>query len=108
MYNKNTIFVVGHAKTNSDNAITSNYKIFFIAFVIDTSTDEVVDLECTATLDITKIFVREFFLGLNFSYFDEKLEDEIMTRYFGTSQKALITAYKDAQKRYIEVKKKYI
>lgn len=108
MYDKNTIFIVGHGKTNSDNAITSNYKIFFIAFVIDTSTDEVVDLECTATLEITKIFVRDIFLGSKFCYYDEELENQIMIRYFGTSQKALITAYKDAQKRYLEVKKKHI
>ncbi|MBR0597818.1 DUF3870 domain-containing protein [Sinanaerobacter chloroacetimidivorans] len=107
MYNKNTIYIVGHGKTSSDNAITSNFKIFFIAFVIDTNTDEVVDLECTASLNITKLFIREIFLGRKFDSFDMELENEISARYFGSSQKALITAYKDAQKRYLEVKKKH-
>jgi len=106
MYNKNTVFIVGHGKTGVDNAITSNYKIFFIGFVIDTSTDEIVDLECTATLDITRRFVESIFLNKNFSAYDEELEAEILARYFGTSQKAVVTAYKDAQKRYLEIKGK--
>lgn len=106
MYDKNTVFVVGHGKTGIDNAITSNYKIFFIGFVIDASTDEVVDLECTATLDITRRFIKSIFLGRSFASYDEKLEEEILSRYFGTSQRALATAYKDAQKRYSEIKRK--
>lgn len=108
MYNKNAVFVVGHGKTGVDNAITSNYKIFFIGFVIDASSDEVVDLECTATLDITRRFINSLFLGKNFSAYDEKLVEEILARYFGTSQKALVTAYKDAQKRYLDIKRKKI
>ena len=108
MYDKNTVYVVGHGKTAVDNAITSNYKIFFIGFVINTSSGDVVDLECTATLDITRRFVKSIFLGKNFSAYDEKLEEEIFFRYFGTSQKALVTAYKDAQKRYLEITAKKI
>lgn len=106
MYEKTTIFVVGHGKTGSDNAITSYYKIFFIGFVIDTVSDTVVDLESTATLDITRRFIKSIFVGKNFSSYDRHLEEEILSRYFGTSQKALITAYKDAQKRYLEIKEK--
>lgn len=106
MYDKNTVYIVGHGKTAVDNAITDKYKIFFIGFVVETTYDSIVDLECTATLDITRRFVKSIFLGKNFSVYDEKLEEEILSRYFGTSQKALVTAYKDAQKRYLEVKGK--
>lgn len=104
MYDRNTVFIVGHGKTSLDNAITTNYKIFFIGFVIDIDTGEVVDLECTAALDITRRFVKSIFLGKNFSSYDNALEADILARYFGTSQKALVTAYKDAQKRFLEVK----
>ena len=106
MYDRNTVFIVGHGKTAVDNAITSNYKIFFIGFVVDSSTGEIIDLECTAALDITRRFVKSIFLGKNFSSYDETLEAEILSRYFGTSQKALVTAYKDAQKRFLEIKTK--
>lgn len=103
---RNTIYIVGHGKTATDNAITSNYKIFFIGFIVDINTGEIIDLECTATLDITRRFIRRIFLGRNFSSYDPSLESEILSRYFGTSQKALVTAYKDAQKRFTEIKDK--
>lgn len=106
MYEKDTIFVVGHGKTGVDNAITSNYKIFFVGFVIDPAEDRVIDLECAATLEITKRFVKSIFLGTDFSRYNETLEKEILNRYFGESQKALVTAYKDAQRRYSEIKEK--
>jgi len=107
MYNKNTVYIVGHGKTSCDNAITSNFKIFFIGFVIDTVDDSIVDLECSATISITSRFVHDLFAGKSFKDYDPKIEEEIARRYYGTSQKAIITAYKDAVKKYREVKEKY-
>ena len=107
MYNKNTVYIVGHGKTTSDNAITSNFKIFFIGFVIDTTNDEIVDLECSATIAITSRFVHDLFIGKSFAELDPEMEKEIARRYYGTSQKAIITAYKDAVKKYKEIKDKY-
>lgn len=107
MYDKSTVYIVGHGKTSSDNAITSNFKIFFIGFVIDTADDTIVDLESTATISITSRFVRDLFIGRSFAEYDTQLETEIARRYYGTSQKAIITAYKDAIKKYKEIKEKY-
>ena len=107
MYSRSTVYVVGHGRTSCDNAITSNFKIFFIGFVIDTATDVVVDLECSATISITNSFVRELFIDRSFGSYDPEIEKEITRRYHGTSQKAIITAYKDAVKKYIEIRQKY-
>lgn len=107
MYDKSTVYIVGHGKTSSENAITSNFKIFFIGFVIDTVDDRVVDMECSATISITSRFISEFFLGKSFSEYNPEIENEITRRYYGTSQKAIITAYKDAIKKYKEIKEKY-
>ena len=104
MYKDTTVYVLGHGKTSSDNAITSTFKIFFIGFVIDRETDEIVDLECSATIDITKRFVHDLFIGRSFADFDEELVGSVKIRYFGTSQKAIIIAYKDALKKYKEIK----
>lgn len=106
-YSKDTVYVVGHGKTGGDNAITSNFKIFFIGFVIDTTDDRIIDLECSATIAITARFVRSIFIGRLFDNYDKELEQEIERRYYGSSQKAIITAYKDAIKKYKEIKKKY-
>jgi len=107
MYSKSTVYIVGHGKTSCDNAITSNFKIFFIGFVVDTVNDEIVDMECSATISITSRFIRDIFVGRKFTEYDPQLEDEITKRYYGTSQKAIITAYKDAIKKYREIKEKY-
>lgn len=107
MYSKDTVYIVGHGKTSGDNAITSNFKIFFIGFVVDTTNDEIVDLECSATISITSRFVHDLFIGKSFTEFDTDLETEISRRYYGTSQKAIITAYKDAVKKYKDIKSKY-
>ena len=107
MYDKSTVYIIGHGKTSCDNAITSNFKIFFIGLVIDTADDRVVDMECSATISITSRFIREMFVGKSFADYDPQIEDEIRKRYYGTSQKALITAYKDAVKKYREIKEKY-
>lgn len=107
MYPESTVYVIGHGKTSNDNAITSNFKIFFIGFVIDTTTDRVVDLECSATISITSRFIRDLFLDKSFEVYDIEMEKELERRYFGTSQKAILTAYKDALKKYLEIKKKY-
>ena len=37
----------------------------------------------------------------------KEIEEEVLKRYHGTSQKAIIIAYKDGLKRYMEVKDKY-
>lgn len=107
MYSKSTVYIVGHGKTGCDNAITSNFKIFFIGFVVDTEDDSVVDMECSATISITSRFVRELFLNKSFREYDPQIEQEIKRRYYGSSQKAIITAYKDAIKKYKEIKEKY-
>lgn len=107
MYDNETVYVIGHGKTSKDNAITEQFKIFFIGFVIDTRTDKVVDIECSATISITSEFISSIFEGRKFDKYYEDIETEIMRRYFGSSQKAIIIAYKDAFKKYQEIKSKY-
>lgn len=107
MYDESTVYVIGHGKTSCDNAITSRFNIFFIGFVVDTGDDHIVDLECTATIDITSRFVKSLFCGRSLGHNDEELIESIRHRYFGSSQKALITAYKDAVKKYQLIKEEY-
>lgn len=107
MYEDTTVYIVGHGKTSNDNAITSTFKIFFIGFVVDVETDCIVDLECSATIEITRQFVKSLFFGKSMAEYDESLIEAIGRRYFGSSQKAMITAYKDAVKKYQSVKKEY-
>ncbi|MBU5676244.1 DUF3870 domain-containing protein [Alkaliphilus sp. MSJ-5] len=102
MYDRNTVYIVGNARTTNDNAITQNFNSFFIGFVVDRTTGKIVDVSCSATISTTEKFIASLFLGKTLKYFDENLEEEIKDRYFGSSQKAIIVAYKDGIKKYNE------
>lgn len=99
MYNSDTVYIVGDAKSPENNPITKQYQAFFIAFVIERATGKIVDAECSATVAITKRFVASLFIGKNMNDSVAVTED-VNERYFGSSQKALIVAFKDAQKKF--------
>ncbi|GAB3059849.1 DUF3870 domain-containing protein [Sediminivirga luteola] len=94
-----SIFVTGEAKAPSNNAITTQYGLFYIAFVIDNDTHRILDAECTATLALTNSFVRDLFVGASIAE-EGRLTEQITQRYHGSSQRALIAAYHSAVVKY--------
>lgn len=101
MYHKETVYIVGESKSPENNPITKQYQAFFIGFVIDRSNGRIVDVDCTSVIEITKQFVKSLFIDQYF-WDSDNITAMIMNRYFGSSQKALIVAYKHAQKKYEE------
>lgn len=100
MITDNCIYILGVSKTNFDNAITKNYNMLFVGFLIDKDTDKIVDVEATMILELSNLFIKSLFIGKNFIKDQNKIINEFENKYFGRSQKALITAYKDALKKY--------
>lgn len=96
----NEIYVVGNARTNLDNPITKSYAKFFLAFIIDEKTDEILEFEMSSIFEVTNNFVKKLFIGRNFIEDEEKIIEDIKKRYLGSSQKSIIVAYKDAMKKY--------
>ena len=96
----NTICLVGNARTANDNPITYTYSHFFIAFVVMSDTGEIIDLDASFTLSLTNRFIRDLFLGSSLRVIDDDVLYAINNRYFGSSQKAIAVAYKDAVKKY--------
>ncbi|WP_313568390.1 DUF3870 domain-containing protein [Acetoanaerobium noterae] len=107
MYPDTTVYIIGHARTQADNAITEHFKGFFIGVVVDYTTDEIVDISCSSTIPTTEKFIQSLFINKKLDKYYGEIDRQIEQRYFGTSQKALSTAYKDAVKRYAEAKEKY-
>jgi hypothetical protein len=107
MYDEKTVYIIGHGKTSSDNAITQSFGMFFIGFVVAVETDEIIDISCSSTIPTTNKFIASLFVGKKFDEFDENIEENIKRRYFGSSQKAIIVSYKDGIKKYKEIKEKY-
>ena len=105
MYQQGTVYVVGDSKTSSNNPIMQQYNAFFVGLVIDRKTDKIIDAECSSTIDLTTRFVYSLFAGKSILEVD-RLTDEIEQRYFGSSQKALIVAFKNAHIKYLQIKNK--
>ncbi|MGC5325871.1 DUF3870 domain-containing protein [Brevibacillus sp. SYSU BS000544] len=99
MYDDDTLYVVGDAQASTKNPITQQYSSFFVGLVIDATNDKIVEAGCSATIPLTSDFVRSIFVGRKIWDTDE-VTVALRRRYFGDSQKALIVAFKDAQKKY--------
>ena len=83
-----------------DNAITKVYGSFFIAFEVIPSTGEIIQTDCSRTLELTNDFIRKLFLHKHLETDAKVIEEAIRRRYHGSSWKALIVAYRDALKHY--------
>ncbi|MFD2369666.1 DUF3870 domain-containing protein [Brevibacillus sp. GCM10020057] len=99
MFDKDTIYIVGDAQSSSNNPITQQFSAFFIGLVVDTTNDKIVEAACSSTVQLTSDFARSIFVGHSI-YASDEIGEEIRYRYFGSSQKTLIAAFKDAQKKY--------
>ncbi len=96
----NTYFVIGESRTNADNAITKIYGSFYVAFEVDGESERVLGFQCTHTLSLTEDYLRKWFIGQSFPQIGDWLEEELERRYGGSSKRAVLTAYRDALKRY--------
>jgi hypothetical protein len=108
LYDADTIYVIGDAQASQNNPIKQQYSAFFIGLVVDTTNDKIVDAGCSSTIPLTSAFARSLFVGHSI-HATEEVELAIRSRYFGSSQKAMIVAFKDAQKKYklaLEMRKK--
>ncbi|WP_058302128.1 DUF3870 domain-containing protein [Gorillibacterium timonense] len=98
-YDKSTVYVIGDAQASVNNPITQQYNAFFIGLVVDSKDHTIVDAGCSSTIELTSDFVKSIFTGHSILNL-EPVAEEIRRRYHGSSQKALIVAFKDAQKKY--------
>jgi len=95
------VCVIGNARSASDNPITHTYSHFFITFIADPDTGEILDMEASFTLSLTNRFLRDLFLGRSLAAVDEGLLEAVRERYLGSSQKAIVVAYRDAVKKFV-------
>lgn len=105
MFQQTTVYIVGDSKTALNNPIMQRYNSFFIGLVIDRETEKIVDAECSSTIELTSQFVKSLFKGKSILEVDAVLA-EIEQRYFGSSQKALMVAFKNANIKYVQIMNK--
>lgn len=105
-YPPNSILVVGGAKPSRDDAIYATHGEFYVSFVLDRATGEILDVGCNTIVGVTAEFVRQLLVGRRLPEELSALEAEIRERYFALTQKPLIAALKDAANRYRAVEEK--
>jgi len=99
-YNVNTIFITGSAKPSNEDAIKNVYQVFSLSLIVDTRTDIIVDLCCTAVMSKTEDFIRDMLVGVNLVTEVNDAVKTIRRRFMALVQKTLIVALRDAQNRY--------
>lgn len=103
MFAENTIYIVGNAKSQQNNPITHQYGQFFIGFVVERETGQIVACGSSATIPLTADFICSLFIGKSLRADFETIKHQVESRYFGSSQKAILVAYKDAQKKFSRI-----
>jgi len=88
-----TIYIIGEARTTMDNTITKMFGNFYIAFEMEVDKDKIIDVDCNATLRLTKDFVHRLFLNHNiiedeelFSEIDSKISEKKCTAEFALNE----------------------
>ncbi|SKC38643.1 DUF3870 domain-containing protein [Maledivibacter halophilus] len=104
-YHKKTLYVVGDSKTATNNPITAQFNAYFIALIIDMESEMILDMGVSTILEETRNFVKSIFIGYSMKRGEEPLIEEIEQRYYGSSKKALIVAWKDAYKKYVQIRR---
>ena len=97
---RETLCIIGNAKSPKSDPITYRFVYFFITFIADAETGEIMDLEVSTALHLTNVFIRGLFIGQSLAEVDDALFEKVHTRYLGTSQRAIQVAYKDAVRKY--------
>ena len=100
-----SIYFTGEARTTMDNAITKIYGTFYMAFEVDASNGKIIRTDCNGTMKLTKDFINRIFEGKIFDDDEEKIIEEISEKYYASSTRAIVVAYRDALQKYKKVKK---
>lgn len=100
-YEKNIIFVAGTSRVAANDPILSIYENFFIGFMVDKDTKNIVDLTANTVSSKTCDFIHSMLVGYNLDTELEKMIEEVRCRYYGIAQKAIISALKDARNKFM-------
>ncbi len=98
MFPAESICVVGNAKSSQQGR-------FSICFIVDKESGLIVDSSSTTAMELTRDFLRYLFIGKSLQGDEMATIAEIESRYFGSSINAVVTAFKDAQRKFASIKR---
>lgn len=99
-----SLLVVGNAQVAGDNPISHRYNGFFITYILD-SEGRILECSSSVVLPLTDRFIRDLFVGRSLLRDEALILAELDARYHGSSRKAIIVCYKDALKKFREIRR---
>lgn len=100
----NTVYIVGNAKLQVQSLISQKFGHFVIGFTINADTGLIESCGSTTMMESTQCTLNELFQGENIETDEDLITELITNNYFGSAQKAMIFAFRDARKKFLKYK----
>lgn len=101
IYPASAVYFCGSSRLPQTIPSAEAYKSINVGYVIDTATGEILDVSTTLLSKGATAFIQSLAIGFNVHEHDTQiLIDEIRSRYYGGSQKAVVVASRTAFKEY--------
>lgn len=98
MFPPESICVVGNAKS-------AQHGRFSISFIVDRDSGRILDSSSTVAMELTRNFLRQLLQGKSLQEDELATIAELESRYYGSSINAVVTAFKDAQRKFSSIKR---
>ena len=94
--NSGLVYVTGVARPTPDNPIAVNYDRLLVILIFEPETGEIVDAEVNMICSTTRNFIKSLLVGYCLYSDIPQIMENIQSRYWGLSRRALIVCMKDA------------
>lgn len=103
IYPEDSVFVTGVAKVTREDAINAMYGTFSLSLIIDGHTGMILNASANMVMQDTVEFLKDILIGRNLLTDGEAVTLILKKRFLALLQKAVITAFKDAQNHFLLV-----
>jgi hypothetical protein len=97
------VVVAGYGKLPQGTSVEQLHKILALVVLIDPATAIVLDASSTLLTSVGDRFVTHHLRGLNLRDDPARFVDTVTRQYQGNAQKAIIAAFRDLVRRYMEL-----
>lgn len=102
--NNGEVFMTGYAKLPEGITAKELYEVVALALVVNRETSEILEAEPTLSTNVARNFISRLLVGERLDDIDN-IETKIMNSYFGSANKAVITATKICYSKFQKIKK---
>jgi hypothetical protein len=99
-----TVLISGYAKLPSNITSSKLYENIVVVIVVEMTTGEILEADCSLSTDLARRFVSELISGYNLEQGIGGLLALFEKRFHGSTRKALESALKIIYEKYIEEK----